>query len=446
MAGPNGDGDSVRRLGQALQAAGRGLNTATGKLSGQVTGLIPSGWAGSPADTFHSDWTSKAECAGQLAAVCGHVGGVLVDLGNAIDAANQQAARAQQMTGGPASRFALPSTEQQSQRLLSQANGNAQQARAAARGKLAGIAVPRIGPPLTASQVNAWAQHLAPPAKRQPWYDSVLHDVGSFFGSLFGGGSSGAPPKRPLSNADQFVQVSPHVWVPANDPKLPEFKAAWAWASKRPVYLSGSPGESEYTRWVDIFSVSPWAQDLNKGQLHNEFGSFQPDARIGGAFNQHQNVILTTAGMGAAVFLGDPRSLLGASPEALKRLIPDNWTGPRQLRTGKPGWRYYDNKGRSVMYEEGDLNAPDLGKPDSVMHRGPYFRITENGYEYRIAAPGNPAFNDPDAATISITAKDGSKAYINEAVPEDMPGDELGNDGGGAGDEGGAGEGGAAGE
>ena len=324
MAGPNGDGESVRRLGQALQAAGRGLNAATGDLSGQVTGLVPSGWAGRPADTFHSDWTSKAGRAGQLAAICGHVGGVLVDLGNAIDAANQQTARAQQMTGGPQSRFALPSTEQQSQRLQAQASGNAQQARSAARSKLAGIAVPRIGPPLTASQVNAWAQHLAPPAKQQPWYDSVLHGVGSFFSSLFGG-NGGPPPKQPLSTANSFVQVSPHVWVPANDPKLPELKAAWAWASKRPVYLSGSPGDSEYTRWVDIFTVSPWAQDLNKGQLHNELGSFQPDARIGGAFNQHQNVILSTAGMGAAVFLGKPGSLIGLSPNAVRKLT-QGWT------------------------------------------------------------------------------------------------------------------------
>jgi hypothetical protein len=443
VAGSFGDAAGVRQLGQALQAAGRGVNSVAGDLSGQVKSLVPGGWSGNGAGAFSSDWTAKAAQSAQLAAVCNHVGQVLIGLAGELDAANQKASSAQQVTGGPASRFALPSTEQKSQQLLSQASGAAQQAQAAARAKLAGIAVPKIGPPLTVSQVTAWAGRLAPPP--QPWYDTVLHDIGSFFGNLFSGGPSRPPPKPPLANAHSFVQVSPHVWVPANDPKLPELKAAWAWASKRPVYLSGSPGETEFTRWVDAFTVSPYASDLNKGGLGREFGSFQPDYRVGGAFNQNQNVILTTAGMGAAVFFADPRSLVGASPEAVRKLIPDSWTGPRPLRTGRPGWRYYDGKGRSVMYEEGDPNAPDLGKPDSILHRGPYFRITEDGYEYRIAAPGNPAFNDSNAATISVTAPDGTKTYINETMPEDMPGDELG--GGGAEGEGGdGGGGGAAGE
>ena len=165
MAGEFGDADSVRQLGQALQAAGRGLSSVTSDLSGRVAGLVPSGWSGSGAEKFGSDWNAKAGQAGQLAAVCAHVGGVLADLAGQLDAASAQASRAQQMTGGPAARFALPSTEQKSQQMLSQASGDAQQARAAARAKLAGIAVPKIGPPLTASQVAAWAQHLAPPPK-----------------------------------------------------------------------------------------------------------------------------------------------------------------------------------------------------------------------------------------------------------------------------------------
>jgi hypothetical protein len=103
-----------------------------------------------------------------------------------------------------------------------------------------------------------------------------------------------------------------------------------------------------------------------------------------------------------------------------------------------PGWRYYDSKGRSIFYEEGDPSAPDLGQPDSLLHRGPYFRITDNGYVYRIAAPGNPALNDPNAATISITAHDGGKTYLNARIPTDDPGDEYGGEeGAGEGDGGG---------
>ena len=180
MAGSFGDAQSVRALGQALLSAGRGLSAATDGLSGRVQGLVPSGWSGDSADRFGSDWSAKAQQAGQLAAVCNHVGQALTALAGELDSAGQQASRARQMTGGPESRFALPSTEQQSQQMLRQASGAAQQARAAARAKLAGIAVPKIGLPLTASQVAAWADRLAPPAKpSQPWYESLWHGAES---------------------------------------------------------------------------------------------------------------------------------------------------------------------------------------------------------------------------------------------------------------------------
>jgi hypothetical protein len=307
---------------------------------------------------------------------------------------------------------------------------------------LAGIAVPRIGSPLTASQVDAWARHLAPPPKPSGnWLDQALHDVGSFFG---GGNGTAAKPSSPLSNAKSFVQISPHVWVPADDPKLPQLKAAWAWASTRPVYLSGSEGDTEFTHWRMIFTVSPWARDLGKGQLNTEFASMTPDHRIEGSFNQHQKVILSTAGMGAAVFLGDPRSLVGASKDVIRDLVPNDWTGPRPLKTGAPGQRWYDNKGNRVMLERGDPNAPDLGQPDSMLHRGDYANIAQDGYTYRIALEGNPALSDPNAPTLSITAPDKSKTYLKITMAEDVPADETG-DGGDIGDAGDGGVG-AAGE
>lgn len=176
----------MRRLGQALQAAGRGLSSAAGELSGQVKSLIPAGWSGSPAEKFGSDWSAKVGQAGQLAAICTHAGGVLVDLGNAIDAANQQASKANAQLAGGGRAAALngpdPAKLHAQQQLMSQATSGAQQARAAARGKLAGIAVPRIGKPLTSAQVNAWAVHLAPaPKPASHGGGGVLGAIGGFF-------------------------------------------------------------------------------------------------------------------------------------------------------------------------------------------------------------------------------------------------------------------------
>jgi hypothetical protein len=77
-----------------------------------------------------------------------------------------------------------------------------------------------------------------------------------------------------------------------------------------------------------------------------------------------------------------------------------------------------------------DPNSPGLGQPDSLLHQGPYYKISENGYVYRIAAPGNPTLDDPNAITISITAQDGTKTYFNVRIPTDDPGDSDGSEGG----------------
>jgi hypothetical protein len=168
-----------------------------------------------------------------------------------------------------------------------------------------------------------------------------------------------------------------------------------------------------------------------------------PDYRIGGAFNQNEKVLLVGGTSGAVVFLSDPRSLLGAKPDDVQKLIPEDWTGPEPLNKGR-GWKYNDLKtGRMIAYEEGDPSGDDLGQPDSMLHRGFYYRLSNNGYVYRIAGPGNPAFNGSDAATISITAPDGSKTYFNEKIATDDPadGDGEGGDLSGDGADGGAGAG-----
>lgn len=257
----------------------------------------------------------------------------------------------------------------------------------------------------------------------------------------YGTTGQGAQLLKAVSQAT--VQISPHVIVSVNDSAVLELRAAWAWASTRHVSLATSAGDVEYTRWVEIAAVSPY-RGLFIGQLYREFASISRDYRIEGAFNQDEKVLVTTAGMGAAVFFGDPRSLLGATPEEVRKLIPPDFTGPLSLKSGRPGWRYFDAKGRSIIYEESDPSA-DLGQPDSLLHQGPYYRMTENGYVYRIAAAGDPALNDSNAASISITMPDKTKTYIYENMPVDEPGDGDGGDlGAGEGGAGAVGDAGAA--
>jgi hypothetical protein len=152
-----------------------------------------------------------------------------------------------------------------------------------------------------------------------------------------------------VSNAT--VQISPHVIVSASDPNVPELRAAWAWASKRHISLATSAGDVEFSRWVEIATVSPY-RDLFKGQLYREFGSMMPDYRIGGAFNQNEKVLLTTTALGAVVFFSDPRSLLGVKPEDADKLVPEGFSGRLPLKKG-PGWKYIDSKGRTPTRRTG---------------------------------------------------------------------------------------------
>lgn len=200
--GTFGDGGSVRREGQALLRAQQCLAAMASYLSGQVSALIPGSWHGNGANTFSAGWSAQGQAMSQLSAVCGHVGQTLVDLGNALDTANEQAGKAQQLVPGPlAGRGLDPAGEQRSQQMLSQAQSAAQQAWNTARSKLAGITVPKMGPAMTVSQVNAWASRVAPVPQRPkstPWYDSLWHgiehgagDVGNFI----------------ANNADQLASI-----------------------------------------------------------------------------------------------------------------------------------------------------------------------------------------------------------------------------------------------
>lgn len=220
MTGSFGDADSVRGLGRALLRAAGALGSMTGDLSHHVNGLVPDGWSGDSAQTFRSDWSGKARQADQLAAVCNHVGRVLTELANQIDGANQQAARAQQMTGGVASRLAGPASGQKSAQALSQATAAAEQARAAARAKLSGIQVPRFGRAMTAREVSAWASGLGQQPS-MPALDHFLHDAGTFAKGQLNGVRDTAE-----GIWDGYKQLASGFWD-MGDVRSPEFAPTW---------------------------------------------------------------------------------------------------------------------------------------------------------------------------------------------------------------------------
>ena len=90
----------------------------------------------------------------------------------------------------------------------------------------------------------------------------------------------------------------------------------------------------------------------------------------------------------AARDLKDPSSLRGATPDEVRRLIPEDWV-EKPLRKGE-GVRFLDQrrKGDSVEIETG---VP--GHKDPV-HSGPYVKVSRNGKVDRIPLQGNPMLGD----------------------------------------------------
>jgi hypothetical protein len=86
--------------------------------------------------------------------------------------------------------------------------------------------------------------------------------------------------------------------------------------------------------------------------------------------------------------LRDPSSLRGATPDEVRRLIPEDWV-ERPLRKGD-GVRFLDQrrKGDAVEIEPGVPGHLDL------VHRGPYVKVSRNGKVERIPLQGNPMLGD----------------------------------------------------
>jgi hypothetical protein len=86
--------------------------------------------------------------------------------------------------------------------------------------------------------------------------------------------------------------------------------------------------------------------------------------------------------------LRDPSSLRGATPEEVRRLVPDDWI-ERPLRKGE-GARFLDQR------RKGDAVEIEAGVPGHLdpVHQGPYVKVSRNGKVERIPLQGNPMLGD----------------------------------------------------
>ncbi len=112
-------------------------------------------------------------------------------------------------------------------------------------------------------------------------------------------------------------------------------------------------------------------------------------------------VFLGPGGQGGVVrSLADPESMVGASFDQLKAMIPSDWvTAPLSKGAGfrflAPGGSNLGSKG----FIEYNAGAPEVGE---ALHAGPYMRFSVGGLQYRAALEGNGALGDPDIPDLQI--------------------------------------------
>jgi hypothetical protein len=86
--------------------------------------------------------------------------------------------------------------------------------------------------------------------------------------------------------------------------------------------------------------------------------------------------------------LRDLSTLRGATPEEVRRIVPDDWV-EKPLKKGE-GVRFGDPK------RPGDMVAIERGVPGHAdpLHSGPYVKVSLNGHTERIPLLGNPVLGD----------------------------------------------------
>jgi hypothetical protein len=101
------------------------------------------------------------------------------------------------------------------------------------------------------------------------------------------GGGSSTPTGEPV------VQVSPHVFVPANDPQAAALAAAYQWAAAYEAKLHGA--QDEFNVWWRACTISPQAGACS-GQFKGAFSGLMLNTRLEELINQGFEIRLNNQG------------------------------------------------------------------------------------------------------------------------------------------------------
>ena len=192
------------------------------------------------------------------------------------------------------------------------------------------------------------------------------------------------------------------MFVDRDDPIYLRLKEAW---DKNAELVRGN---SEWNSWHLICASD---NDLCKGDLAQYFmfnlsadpqGKFDMGTRIvNDDGSTSQSGIYLGAGAAGIPFIRNlmkPESMVGATPEEVRALLPDDWD-TRSVKKGV-GIRWLSAKdGRYGQVRFMSQGSPQVADP---LHQEPYIHVSIGGLEYRVAAAGSSVIENPAVPNVQV--------------------------------------------
>ena len=207
------------------------------------------------------------------------------------------------------------------------------------------------------------------------------------------------------SQGNTIVAFTPHVFVDKKDPIYPRLQEAW---TKHADLIRGN---TEWNSWQLIchaehelcqgdfglyfdFNITPDPQarfDLST-RLANEDGSISD----GGIYLKTSAA--AAGGIPLIRSLTNPESMVGATPEEVRAMLPEDWVA-KAVKKGA-GTRWMSQKdGRYGQIRYLSDGSPQVNDP---LHQEPYYDVRIGGMQYRVAAAGSSVIQNPAIRSVQI--------------------------------------------